>query len=319
MADARTALQYLSRLKGKTLVTFQSLADLDAVASAYALKLLVPRLEIGAADSANSQVKKVFKALSLRQIEPFESLEDFENVIIVDANNAAVLGKRGQEIQDFPGKIIVIDHHLHSKKMKSDFAWLEPEKTSTCEMVYALLKEAKKKIDARTALLLAAGIISDTAVWKSANDDSFLAVGELLKLAGKGEKEYETVMKLVSSRPDVSHRKKRLDAAARAEVTQKGEVLVAVSTSEGFEMSCAAALVELGCDYAFVGNPKKGRVFGVKASNAPGNIGLIMEEAGEVLGGSGGGHENVGGAEGKAEKVRNALEKCRELALEECG
>jgi len=139
-----------------------------------------------------------------------------------------------------------------------------------------------------------------------------------LKLAGKGEKEYETVMGLISSRPDVSNRKKRLDAAAKAEVTMKGQCLVGLAESEGFEMSCAAGLVGLGCDYAFVGNAKKGRVFGVKDSGARGNVGKIMEAAGAEMGGSGGGHENVGSAEGNADKVKAALEKCRELALKEC-
>ncbi|MBI5228791.1 hypothetical protein HY991_01680, partial [Candidatus Micrarchaeota archaeon] len=93
-----------------------------------------------------------------------------------------------------------------------------------------------------------------------------------------------------------------------------------ISECGAFELYCASKLVELGCDFAFVGNKKEGKLSGVKNESVRiGSVGRLMEAAGKIMGGSGGGHENVGGAKGKKEKVEKALDACVKMVEEEIG
>ncbi|MFQ5405793.1 MAG: bifunctional oligoribonuclease/PAP phosphatase NrnA [Candidatus Micrarchaeia archaeon] len=303
----------LNALKGKTLVTFQEVGDLDAVASALVLAEVVPNSSVRSTGQVNSQAKRVLKHFGL-SVPPIESL-DFDNIAIVDAGNSGVLGKWARPIEEFKGKLVVVDHHFHSHALNAFYYYADKGKSSTCEIIFDLLKLGKKKVGKRQALLLAGGIISDTAFFKSANDASFVALGELLDIIGKGNKDYEKVVSLVKSVPDISERLSRINAIKNAKIQQNGKILVATAYSTGFELSCASALVEAGFSAAFVGNKKHARVFGVRSDDSKSNIGKIMQKAGKILGGSGGGHEKVGGANGSAKNVEKAVEECAKLVL----
>ncbi len=309
----------LRRLSGPTLITFQSVGDVDAVASSLALAELVPQSVVRATGELNAQSRRLLAHFGLA-VPKIESLEGFKNVIIADAGNAGVLGDWGVSIEKFRGKIVVVDHHYHSKPLPAFFTYEDVGKSSTCEIVFELSKLPGRKgaLGKREALLLAAGVISDTAFFKSANDSTFAALGELLDVIGSGNTDYEKVVKLIMMQPDVSERLSRLEALRGAEITRRGNCLVGRAYSNAFELSCASTLVEAGCDYAFVGNKKHGRMFCVRSESAKGNVGKIMERVGIAMGGSGGGHEKVGGANGKPENVENAMALCEKLALGQC-
>jgi len=59
---------------------------------------------------------------------------------------------------------IIIDHHVISEDM-SDFAWLDPDSSSTCEMVFDLIEAMNVGITPDIAIALYAGIIYDTGTF----------------------------------------------------------------------------------------------------------------------------------------------------------
>lgn len=309
------AAAFLSSLKGRTLITFQEVADPDAVASAIALSLLVRNCEVRATGQLNSQSRALLRSLGLA-VPPVESLEGYSNIVITDACTLDSFGSWADAIGAFKGKVAFFDHHIHSDRMVADFSLELPSVSSTSEIALEILDAAKKKLDKKTAMLLAAGVASDTAHWKSANDDSFEAMARLLRLAGKSRQDYQKILRLIDRPANPEMAKRKIAAAAKAKVVEKAGVLVAVTTSESFHLQCAVGLVALGADYAFVADAKQGIVLAARSDSARKGVGKLMQLVAKRIGGSGGGHEKVGGARGKIADVDALLDYCAKTALE---
>jgi len=92
--------------------------------------------------------------------------------------------------------------------------------------------------------------------------------------------------------------------------------VAATSTSDAFHLQCAVGLVALGADYAFVADAKKGIVLAARSDSARKSVGKLMQLVAKKIGGSGGGHEKVGGCRGKISDVDAILGHCSSLALE---
>ncbi|MGC9113515.1 MAG: DHH family phosphoesterase [Candidatus Micrarchaeia archaeon] len=312
------ALQELKALKGRTLISAHSLADADALASAFAAAKIVPGAVVAFPDKPAAHATKIAEAtgLKIRLLKKGE-LNEFDNAVLVDVSTSSLLGSLASEFEEFAHKkkLVVIDHHLHSKKIPGAKCHVLPNRSSCSEILHEMLKKNKTKKDWRTALLLAAGILSDTAFLKSANSSSYAALGELLAFLESKDWNYEKVRSLVLPRPDLSQRIAVLKALSSARVYSleagKHKFVAAVAQSHAFELQCAAALTEAGADYAFVGNDHEGRISGVKAEGMQGaSIGKLMEIIGKAMRGSGGGHDFVGGAKGSPELVARALSEC---------
>ena len=312
MVSLNELARELSGLKGRTLITFHSIADLEAVASAVVLSSAVPRSEVRLIDGVNAQTRRVLGVLGLKVL-PIEEL-NYKNIVLVDVSNADLLGRMKEGILGFRGKLIAVDHHYHTKELHGT-VYVNRARTSCCEIIYELLKKMKKRIDAGEALLLCAGIVSDTAQFKSANGFTFKAFSALLEKSGRS---YQEILELVKNREDVSERIAKLKALQRAKLVRVGDYLVAASEAGSYELGCASALVQEGCDFAFVANAEEGRISGLKREEISfANVGEIMERAGRILKGSGGGHTNVGGARGRPEFVAAALKECTKLVEQE--
>jgi nanoRNase/pAp phosphatase (c-di-AMP/oligoRNAs hydrolase) len=305
----------LKALRGRTLVTFHSLGDVDAVASAIAVSQLLPRSEVAAVDGLSASARHLLTRLSLplpRTLAAGE-LAGYDNIVFCDVSNADLLGGFRDAVLAFKGKRLLIDHHVHSKRIPSNAVLIESAKSSSCEVVYELFAAARKKPSEKTALLLAAGILHDSAFFKSAGKGTFTAFGHLLSLTRLS---YSQVLALVAKHEDASERIARLKALQRVQVERQGDLVVGSCFSSAFELACATALVGAGCDVAFVANAGRGRISGVKRETLTGlSVGRVMEAAGRAMKGSGGGHENVGGAKGKPELTEKALLKCVEETL----
>ena len=78
-------------------------------------------------------------------------------------------------------KIVTIDHHLKSDQ-RGKIKILEPEISSTAEIIYYLLKHWKIEIDRDIAVCLLAGIFSDSGGFRhvSTSSDTFRVVSNLL-------------------------------------------------------------------------------------------------------------------------------------------
>ncbi len=304
-------LSRLRRLRGRTLITFHALGDIDAVASGLALQTVVPNSDVKAVGGITAGTRHLLDELHLKQppqITSAEEVRHYDNIILCDVSNPDLLGDYGAEIAKFRGQKLSIDHHLHNKLLKLDAHLIEYTRSSSSEIVFELLRHSGKKISEKTALLLLAGILADSAFFKSATKDTFASFAHLLTHTRKS---YYDVLSLVQHEKDVSEKIACLKAVQAAKIERVGNLVIGSTIASSFELACADALVECGCDVAFAANPKRGRISGVKRETLEGvNIGKVMEAAGKAMAGSGGGHENVGGARGDLGKVPIALGLC---------
>ncbi|NYZ77941.1 DHH family phosphoesterase [Candidatus Micrarchaeota archaeon] len=304
-------LKKLAALRGRTLITFHSLGDVDSVASAVALAGALERknkrvsCEVRCIDSATASARRVLEGLDFPEPRAIKELNSFKNVLLVDVSTPTLLGDWGEAVEAFRGVVIAVDNHYHTRHLKNAFVYVNLEKPSASEIVFEIAKKLGAKPSAKTASLLLAGIAADTALFKSAENATLGDAGELARTHGA---DFKKIRLLTAPQPDLGERIAVLKAVAgvRVEKIGKGEnaVLVALANAHAFELQCASALVELGCDYAFVVNEREGRASAVKAQGARGNVGKIMESVGAAFRGSGGGHEFVGGARGEPTRER---------------
>ncbi|MDP3741706.1 MAG: DHH family phosphoesterase, partial [Candidatus Micrarchaeota archaeon] len=194
-------LRELHSLKGKTLITFHSLGDVEAVASAIALSKLLQNCTVKSPDHTNSASRHLLEKLAVEKIpilKPGETTA-YNNVVLVDVANKEMLADFGNELAKFGGKVIAIDHHEHGNMLKNAKIFEFPNRTSCCEVIYDLYRVSGRKIPWKIATLLLAGIISDTARFKTANKETFHAVPQLLIASGK---KYEDVLQMVKTSRD---------------------------------------------------------------------------------------------------------------------
>lgn len=90
-------------------------------------------------------------------------IEAADMVFVLDLNDLGRTAKMAPYLEEAKAKKIMIDHHLDPKDF-ADFAISDTSASSTCEMVYQLLKsiDAEKEIDAELATCLMTGLITDT-------------------------------------------------------------------------------------------------------------------------------------------------------------
>jgi phosphoesterase RecJ-like protein len=105
----------------------------------------------------------------------------YDVAIILDCGDLDRIGKV-KNLLDDSKPLINIDHHITNKGFGDcDCIW--PKSSSTCEMLYDLLSQAKCKFTNDIALHLYAGIMTDTGSFKYDNttDKTHKIAGELLK------------------------------------------------------------------------------------------------------------------------------------------
>ncbi len=307
-------LRELHSLKGATLITFHSLGDVEAVSSAIALSKFLKNVNavVKSPDKTNSASRHLLQNLALPPLAILKSseLKAFDNMVLVDVANKEMLGSFGDEIKQFKGKIIAIDHHEHGGLLKNCHVFEFPQRTSCCEIVHDLYRISGRKIDSKTATLLLAGIIADTARFKTANRETFHAASQLLIAS---ERKYEEVLSLSITNPDNSEVKAVQASLTNAKLVETKSGLIGVTQSNAFESKCALTLVEIGCVAGICYNKKLGKIAMVKNGedlrSKQINVGKLMKTTGKEMHGSGGGHESVGGALGKSEMVEKSVEK----------
>lgn len=317
MADLPRLARSLSALKGRTIITFHSLGDADAVCSALVLKALIGKgAQVRKLDTLTAHARHVLGRLDIPEPPALTGL-DCDNLVLVDVSTPILLAGWAKRVHDFKGNKIVIDHHSHNTPIKVDCYYNDPAQPSTGEIIYALAARMRHRLTEKEALLLLTSVLRDTAMLKSASSSTFTVVASLL---ARTKWPFPKVRGLAEGKMDVSERLANLRAAQRATLYRADEMVIVTSTVNAFELSAATALIGAGADVAFVANERLGRVSGVKRESLPNvDISHVMEKAGVFLKGSGGGHKNVGGAQGDVRLLGASLELCVRLAAEQAA
>jgi len=304
MREAAEFLREAVRRGQSVLVICHHNADPDAAASALvladALNQLGGKAQAGAADDISSLAQALLKAFG-KELTVDPPLEQ-DLVVMVDTSSFAHLGDFGEKLQEAKKRIAVIDHHRPVEEMKkvASFYLVRDDFPSESELVLKLLAELGVKPSPVQASLLFSGIISDTAHFRLAKPETFMAINTLLEAGA----DYTKIMAVMRQPEDASKRVAMLKAAGRSELQRVQGNLVAFSELGSFEGDAAAMLLKIGADIAFVGSEEKGkvRVSGRARPDIVGREGLhlgeLMEELAKHMGGSGGGHPGAASANG---------------------
>jgi len=285
-------------------------ADADAVGAAIALARRWPGMLAThtSVSAAGLRMAKHFGVEVL--VDP--PLEDIALGVAVDSGSPGPLGPLPEGLP-----LVVIDHH----KWAGDDVWpgllarlVDPEATSTCEVVLPLLWALGEGLEPDEALALLCGLVADTQRFRRATKDTLTAA--FVMLDHGAELRDALALLEVPSPEERSERLARLKAAQRAQVEEVAGLVVAWSHLGAFEASAANGLVALGADIAFVA-AQRGSETSVSARVRGGleakvDAASLMQRTAKDLGPgwSGGGHAGAAGLVGPG-PPEAALDACR--------
>ncbi len=322
----KTTMKYVSLINFlkkfthcKVLILCHQNADVDAVASAFALKKLLEKInienvDIGAAKSVSKHAKKFLDKLGIYELKINPDLESYDLIILLDTSSKTQV--EPLNISKVSDKLVVIDHHTFSQRIDAKVAVIDEDASSTSELIYEIWKETKINIDKEAATLILAGILADTAFLKYATPRSLEIVKEISELGIN----IDDVKKMLSEEMDLSEKMARLLGVKRAKISRVGNLVVTFSLAKSHEASVAKALIDAGADLAFVFNvDKKTKICArarIYAYNVGVDLGKLLVDLAKFFGGEGGGHSTAGGATLDKNININTLEESIKMLIE---
>lgn len=205
--------------------------DIDGVSSILSFHLACDRLGIKTYPYLSDFNQKYFNFLpNVSDIKSNLILQDFDLIFCLDYGDFGRL-KIGE---NFPEeRIITIDHHLSSDQ-RGGIKIVDPEFSSTAEIIYYLFEEIGIEIDREIALCLLSGIISDTGNFChiSTSPRTLKASAELFSKGVFFPKIANSILTLNNFSVNFKIRGKAL---SRVKVDEKRDFAYSWITSEDFE------------------------------------------------------------------------------------
>lgn len=309
-------LDFLSEYKDKKLViASHTKMDVDGLASAYTLSLLLPNSVISYTDKLNYGAELLAKKLEIKTVS-VDSVDKKYPMLIVDTSSSALLPAAKK------AKIVaIIDHHQQEgRDLKAPLMLIDTDAASTAEIIESLVPEDfwKTENGKKAAYALSVAIIADGARFKSARQNSFAALARLMNIC---KVDYTELLSFAEPEPREETKVAMLKAFQRVEYVYTAGYLIATS-EVGSNESDAASLIAEAADVAFVASWKdkerETRVSARGKASVKVPLNEIMKAVAEELGGDGGGHKKAAGAFIKAH-TKEALEKCVEIFIRKAG
>ncbi len=172
------------RENGSFLVSMHVNMEGDAIGSALAFCLLAEKLGKKAAVINDDPVPQVYSFLpGIARIArtPDRPPSGFDCFVAVDCSDLKRCGKAGEAARG-ARRVLNIDHHISNVNFGS-VNWVEPSSSSASEMIYDLYREMKVPFDRESALLLYAGMMTDTGSFRYTNTSgrTHVAAAELMR------------------------------------------------------------------------------------------------------------------------------------------
>ncbi len=318
-------IKSFSSFKGKNIALItHSGCDVDAICAAAALffslqkkntvKILIP-------NNISLPAKALAKKLNIiYTVSKSNSLNEFNCLFLVDFNDLKMAGSLADEISAFEGEIFLIDHHRSAEKKiaSNKNSLVDQNAVASCELVFDWLKKSHCEINEVASTCIAAGMITDSAFFVTANSKTFAILSETLK---KSNRTFSAITSLFSIKQTFDEKIAKLKAAKRARIFLISDYIVVISDVGAFESDAASVLVRIGADIAFVGDAEDGmlRISGRASQNVVKKAGFdlakhIFQKLPSTFSGSGGGHAGAAGFTGKGKDINSALTKCISLS-----
>lgn len=315
----------ISSYKGKeTLITFHSIGDSDAVASAMALAGYLGNTTIATPNYITNNARRMLMMVGYEEKIPSLFPKDVDAIIIVDANNTESLGGFKKSVEQFKGDILIIDHHILPTKPIQKADMFNNEKySSTSEIVYELLKYLNYKIPDKKAAMLLYGTISDSADFQNSSTETFRNVYEMLKISGFG---YQQIIGNMQDRASANRRSKTISDLQLAKTERVGDYVLMYGNTGSHANVIAEIALRTGADVAVFWSISKAevsisaRMRSTLDKELGIHLGALMQQVAPAIDGNGGGHPCAAGAygpekEGLPTATRKLLEMLRKKLL----
>ncbi len=307
-AEKEQFLSFLEKNKdAKLVITSHSNFDLDALASCFALKSVLPNAVLAYPDKMDAPAKAFYDELKMDFSELGDlKKEEYDGLVLVDCSTSVLI----EEAKNWDIKLIIDHHHQSQDNLEAELVLRDEDAPSTAEMMAELLPEISPEV----ALVLGVGIVSDTARFKSARAHTFEMLAQMVELSGK---EYSEILNFAEPEVDLENKLNVLDAFKNMRIQMHGGYVVVTSVIPAHESLVSSSLSEFA-DVAFVGKWKdelsETRISSRARKHVPIKMNEIMKEVAEELGGGGGGHAKAAGCSAKA-RPGKTLDTCVEVFI----
>ncbi len=286
----------------RVVLTFHTIGDRDAVGSAVALSKYFPKASIVTPDFITNNARRMLAYLNYSDKITPDLPEVVDLVIVLDANNLFALGRLGDRLVPSLAKILFIDHHaLHEDIAIEALAFNDESYNSTASIVYEAMKKLAAGIDMNTAFLLLNGIIADSAEMQNSSPQTFRQVAELLDVA---KKDFSFFSEYFHENIPLANRYQVIKdiTAAKTEVVGKYIIIYGRASEHANVAADTALKLEADASVFWVTSNTEASIsarlrppLDKKLSM---HLGVIMQDIGRLIGGSGGGHACAAGAYG---------------------
>ncbi|MEN6616028.1 MAG: bifunctional oligoribonuclease/PAP phosphatase NrnA, partial [Syntrophorhabdus sp.] len=214
---------------GTFLITTHIDPDGDAVGSTFAFGLALKSLGKDVDVYLNDRVPYRYEFLPGPDVMHEMPERKYDTVFVLDCGNLFRIGKGHERIAS-NGPIVNIDHHT-TNDLYGTLNLVDPDASSTGEIIYRLLKFLKVKIDTATAMNIYTAIFTDTGSMRYENTsiEAFKICEEMIAAGVKPS--------LIATKVYESHPKERfllLGEVLRTLATYKDTIAIAHVTGEMF-------------------------------------------------------------------------------------
>ncbi|PWK07916.1 DHH family phosphoesterase [Tumebacillus permanentifrigoris] len=233
----------IAKMKGEhTLLLCHDQADSDAIGAAYALARYIGG-DVGVPQAVATHTHRLIEELELPVVIAPDTTS-YLHVVVVDAASPVQLR------ESMPERFWFVDHHPQNDLQQLALGGLYDPVSSTCQLVYRLLKELDAPLDRKTGLALAAGIMTDTINFHKGDAEAFRTFGEILDTCGLTHEEIQSLY-MADERRD---RGAICQAAIQAERHEMdGYHVMVTEIGSNIPTFAARALFDLGADVSVVG------------------------------------------------------------------
>lgn len=226
------------------------LADVDAFCSSYVLNNYfkernVSEISLVFPEGLDSAAEILRKFYSIEPSKP-EEFNKFDLIVVVDTGSPRLLGDYYPLVKSTFCKKVLIDHHPLIEESKQFYThyYVDPESSSTCEIVLSLLLSLGYTLTPTASNLLLLGILFDTKHLLLANERTIKNVSLLIDKGARLKWSQDLLMQ----RRERSEVIAKLKSLSRINLFELNDLLVAIVKIGSFQASVAKFLVDAGCD-----------------------------------------------------------------------
>ncbi|OIR16600.1 MAG: hypothetical protein BEU04_01280 [Marine Group III euryarchaeote CG-Bathy1] len=294
----------------RKLIILHHNADVDCVGSAIGIYHTLKECQISLSNGINSGGKSIMEKSGVEYLQtPPEKWDG--TVIVLDTGEperCAPLPKAE--------KFVIIDHHQKIGSWGANDTIISfPDKTSTAEIVFEMIKYIEEPISDLSLNPLLAAIYADTGSFRYANENSLKIASEICNLGAEPQK----AMELLNREVKEDERIALLKGMQRMKWTNERKYVICTSFVNAYTSNVAKNMIRMGADIGIVfSENKKGEVqlstrCSLKAKEGGINLAKILKNVNSSFGGSTGGHIGAAGMKGMGDG-----EALTEMVKQEC-